>query len=88
MGDEPEATASLTRTQLRSVGDQRFPERLSMVRADPRIFYPGWLYRPITAAFIRVAEIVGNIRAGLLGLYLLCLLIAFIALLVIAPRLA
>ena len=88
MGDEPEATASLSRTQLRSVSDQRFPERLSMMRADPRIFYPGSLYRPITAAFIRVAEIVGNIQAGPLGLYLLYLLIAFIALLVIAPRLA
>ena len=76
------------RTQLRSVGDQRFPERLSMMRADPRIFDPGWLYRPITAAFIRVAELVRNVQAGPLGLYLLYLLIAFIALLVIAPRLA
>ena len=76
------------RTQLRSVGDQRFPERLSMMRADPRIFDPGWLYRPITAAFIRVAESVRKVQAGPLGLYLLYLLIAFIALLVIAPRVA
>ena len=59
-----------------------------MMRADPRIFYPGWLYRPITAAFIRLAEIARNIQAGPLGTYLLYLLIAFIALLVIAPRLA
>jgi hydrogenase-4 component B len=75
------------RTQLRSVGDQRFPERLSMVRAEPRIFDAGWLYRPITATFTRIAEIVRNIQAGPLGLYLLYLLIAFIALLLIAPRL-
>ncbi len=75
------------RTQLRTIGDQRFPERLSMMRADPRIFDPGWLYRPITGAFTRVAELVRNIQAGPLGLYLLYLLLAFIALLLIAPRL-
>ncbi len=75
------------RTQLRSIGDQRFPERLSMVRAEPRLFDPGWLYRPITSAFIRAAEAVRNIQAGPLGLYLLYLLLAFVALLVIAPRL-
>ena len=75
------------RTQLRSIGDQRFPERLSMMRAEPRIFDPAWLYRPITSAFTRVAEIMRNIQAGPLGLYLLYLLAAFVALLLIAPRL-
>jgi hypothetical protein len=76
------------RTQLRSIGDQRFPERLSMMRADPRIFDPQWLYRPITGAFLRAADYVRNIQAGPLGLYLLYLLLAFVALLLIAPRLA
>jgi hydrogenase-4 component B len=75
------------RTQLRSVGDQRFPERLSMMRAEPRIFDPDWLYRPITDAFLRAAALVRNIQAGPLGLYLLYLLAAFVAVLVIAPRL-
>jgi hydrogenase-4 component B len=75
------------RTQLRSVGDQRFPERLSMMRAEPRLFDPAWLYRPVTAPFIRLAELVRNVQAGPLGLYLLYLLLAFVALLVIAPRL-
>jgi len=75
------------RTQLRSIGDQRFPERLSMMRAEPRLFDPGWLYKPITGAFTRAAELVRNIQAGPLGLYLLYLMLAFIALLVIAPRL-
>ena len=76
------------RTQLRSIGDQRFPERLSMMRAEPRLFDPGWLYRPITGAFTRAAELVRNIQAGPLGLYLLYVMLAFIALLLIAPRLA
>jgi formate hydrogenlyase subunit 3/multisubunit Na+/H+ antiporter MnhD subunit len=75
------------RTQLQSIGDQRFPERLSMMRAEPRIFDPGWLYRPITSAFIRAAELVRNIQAGPVGLYLLYLLAVFVALLLIAPRL-
>ena len=75
------------RTQLRTIGDQRFPERLSMMRAEPRIFDPAWLYRPVTATFTRVAELVRNIQAGPLGLYLLYLLLAFVALLLIAPRL-
>jgi hydrogenase-4 component B len=75
------------RTQLRTIGDQRFPERLSMIRAEPRLFDPGWLYRPITSAFTRVADLVRNIQAGPLGLYLLYLLLAFVALLLIAPRL-
>jgi NADH:ubiquinone oxidoreductase subunit 5 (subunit L)/multisubunit Na+/H+ antiporter MnhA subunit len=76
------------RTQLRTIGDQRFPERLSMMRAEPRLFDPAWLYRPITAAFTRAAELVRNIQAGPLGLYLLYLLLAFVALLLIAPRLS
>ncbi|MGB0093907.1 MAG: proton-conducting transporter membrane subunit, partial [Solirubrobacteraceae bacterium] len=75
------------KTQLRNIGDQRFPERLSMNRAEPRIFDPAWLYRPITAAFTRAADVVRNIQAGPLGLYLLYLLLAFVALLLIAPRL-
>jgi hydrogenase-4 component B len=75
------------RTQLRTIGDQRFPERLSMIRAEPRLFDPGWLYRPITSTFTRIADLVRNIQAGPLGLYLLYLLLAFVALLVIAPRL-
>jgi hydrogenase-4 component B len=75
------------RTQLRTIGDQRFPERLSMMRAEPRIFDPGWLYRPITTAFTRAADVLRNIQAGPLGLYLLYLLLAFVALLLIAPRL-
>jgi len=75
------------RTQLRTIGDQRFPERLSMIRAEPRLFDPAWLYRPITGAFTRAADLVRNIQAGPLGLYLLYLLLAFVALLVIVPRL-
>lgn len=75
------------RIQLRSVGDQRFPERLSMMRAEPRIFDPAWLYRPITSAFMRVADLVRNVQAGPLGLYLLYLLLAFVFLLLVAPRL-
>ena len=45
------------RTQLRSIGDQRFPERLSVLRAEPRLFDPGWLYRPVTGAFTRIADL-------------------------------
>jgi formate hydrogenlyase subunit 3/multisubunit Na+/H+ antiporter MnhD subunit len=75
------------RTQLQSIGDQRFPERLSMMRADPKIFDASWLYRPITSTFLRIAELARNIQAGPLGLYLLYLLAVFVALLVIAPRL-
>jgi hydrogenase-4 component B len=74
------------RIQLRSVGDQRFPERLSMMRAEPRIFDPAWLYRPITSAFTRIADVVRNVQAGPLGLYLLYLLLAFVLLLLVAPR--
>jgi hydrogenase-4 component B len=76
------------RTQLRGIGDQRFPERLSMMRADPRIFDPAWLYRPITSAFTWIADRVRTVQAGPLGLYLLYLLLAFIAVLLVAPRLA
>jgi hypothetical protein len=76
------------RTSLRSVGgDARFPERLSMERGEPRIFDPEWLYRPITFAFTRVADLLRNVQAGPLGLYLLYVLLAFVALLLVAPRL-
>jgi hydrogenase-4 component B len=75
------------RTRLESHGDQRFPERLSMAHSEPRIFDAAWLYRPITSAFMRSAELVRNIQAGPLGLYLLYLLIAVVAMLLIAPRL-
>ncbi len=75
------------KTQLRSIGDQRFPERLSMLRAEPRVFDPGWLYRPITSAFTRIADLLRNIQAGPLGLYLLYLMLAFVVLLLVAPRL-
>lgn len=73
-------------TQLRSVGDQRFPERLSMLRAEPRIFDPAWLYRPVTFAFTRAADLARKVQAGPLGIYLLYLMLAFIALLLVAPR--
>jgi hydrogenase-4 component B len=75
------------RTQLRTVGDQRFPERLSMVRAEPRIFDPAWLYRPVTFAFTRAADLARKVQAGPLGIYLLYLMLAFIVLLLVAPRL-
>ncbi len=75
------------RIQLETIGDQRFPERLSMMRAEPRIFEAAWLYRPITYVFTRVAGLVRNIQAGPLGLYLLYLLLAFVVLLLVAPRL-
>ncbi len=75
------------RIQLQTIGDQRFPERLSMMRAEPRIFDAAWLYRPITYAFMRVAGLVRNVQAGPLGLYLLYLLLAFVVLLLVAPRL-
>jgi hydrogenase-4 component B len=74
------------RIQLRSEGDQRFPERLSMMRAEPRIFEAVWLYWPITYVFARIAALVRKVQAGPLGLYLLYLLLAFIVLLLVAPR--
>ncbi|HTZ85984.1 MAG TPA: proton-conducting transporter membrane subunit, partial [Solirubrobacteraceae bacterium] len=76
------------RTQLLAHGDERFPERLSMSRAQPRILDPAWLYRPVTAPFLRVADLVRNIQAGPLGLYLLYLLVVVVVLLILAPRLA
>jgi formate hydrogenlyase subunit 3/multisubunit Na+/H+ antiporter MnhD subunit len=74
-------------TELRRWGDQRFPEHLSMTRAEPRIFDPGWLYRPVTRAFSRAAELASKVQAGPLGLYLLYLLMTVIVLLLVAPRL-
>jgi hypothetical protein len=59
-----------------------------MVHSEPRIFDAAWLYRPVTAAFTRVADLMRNIQAGPLGLYLLYLLVAVVAMLLIAPRLA
>ncbi len=75
------------RTEVRRIGDQRFPEHLSMTRAEPRMFDPGWLYRPITRAFSRVAELGSRVQAGPLGLYLLYLLAVVVVLLLVAPRL-
>jgi formate hydrogenlyase subunit 3/multisubunit Na+/H+ antiporter MnhD subunit len=75
------------RTELQGFGDERFPEHLSMVRAEPRIFDPGWLYRPVTRTFSRVAAAVSRIQAGPLGLYLLYLLAVVVVLLLVAPRL-
>jgi hydrogenase-4 component B len=76
------------RTKLESHGDQRFPERLSMMHTEPRIFDASWLYRPISTAFTRSADLLRNVQAGPLGLYLLYLLFALVAVLLIAPRLA
>lgn len=73
-------------TTLRAVGDERFPERLSMVRAEPKIFDAEWLYRPLVAAFSRAAGLVRHVQGGPLGLYLLYVVLALVALLVIAPR--
>jgi formate hydrogenlyase subunit 3/multisubunit Na+/H+ antiporter MnhD subunit len=71
---------------LEAHGDERFPERLTVVRDEPRIFDPGWLYRPVTRLFNGIAERLRVIQAGYLGLYLLYLLIALIVLLIVAPR--
>jgi formate hydrogenlyase subunit 3/multisubunit Na+/H+ antiporter MnhD subunit len=76
------------RTEFRQFGDERFPEHLSMVRGEPRIFDPGWLYRPVTRAFSRLAAAASRIQAGPLGLYLLYLLAAVVVLLLVAPRLS
>jgi hydrogenase-4 component B len=76
------------RTQFRTHGDERFPERLSMSRADARILDPAWLYRPLTAPFLRAAGLVRNVQAGPLGLYLLYVLVVVVVLLIFAPRLA
>ena len=74
------------RPRLQAHGDERFPERLTVAREDPRIFEPQWLYRPVTRSFLWVAERVRGIQAGYLGLYLLYLLIALMVVLVVAPR--
>jgi hydrogenase-4 component B len=76
------------RTRLRVHGDERFPERLSMTRGAPRIFDADWLYRPVTAPVLRAAELVRNVQAGPLGLYLLYLLVVVVVLLIVTPRLA
>lgn len=75
------------RTEYKRFGDERFPEHLSMTRADPRILDPAWLYRPITHAFSRLAELASRVQAGPLGLYLLYLLAVVVVLLLVAPRL-
>jgi NADH:ubiquinone oxidoreductase subunit 5 (subunit L)/multisubunit Na+/H+ antiporter MnhA subunit len=74
------------RPRVEAVGDQRFPERLIVSREAPRIFDPRWLYRPITSAFLWVADRVRSIQAGYLGLYLLYLLLALVIMLLVAPR--
>jgi hydrogenase-4 component B len=74
------------RPRIEARGDERFPERLVMSSGKPRIFDPGWLYRPVTASFLWVAGKLQGIQAGYLGLYLLYLLLALIAVLLIAPR--
>jgi hydrogenase-4 component B len=74
------------RPQMRIHGDERFPERISVSRDEPRLFDPGWLYRPITRAFTWAAERVRAIQAGYLGLYLLYVMVALVVLLVVAPR--
>jgi formate hydrogenlyase subunit 3/multisubunit Na+/H+ antiporter MnhD subunit len=76
------------RTQIHTHGDQRFPERLSVIHAEPRIFDPDWLYRPITVAFNRTAELVRYVQAGPLGLYLLYILVVVVVMLLVTPRLA
>ncbi|HEY7622227.1 MAG TPA: proton-conducting transporter membrane subunit [Solirubrobacteraceae bacterium] len=72
--------------QLQAHGDERFPERLTVVRDEPRIFDPGWLYRPITRPLLWVADRLRYVQAGYLALYLLYLLGAVLVVLVIAPR--
>ena len=74
------------RPRLEAHGDERFPERLTVTRDEPKIFEPEWLYRPVTRAFLWVAGAIRGIQAGFLGLYLLYVLIALIVLLIVAPR--
>ena len=59
---------------------------MTVTREEPRVFDPAWLYRPVTRAFLWVADGIRAIQAGYLGLYLLYLLIALIVLLLVAPR--
>ncbi len=75
------------RPRVRIHGDERFPERISLSRDEPRIFDAAWLYRPVISAFMWAAERVRPIQAGYLGLYLLYLALALVALLVVVPRL-
>ena len=75
------------RPQLETYGDERFPARLTVVRDDPRIFEPAWLYRPVTRPLLWLADRLRYVQAGYLGLYLLYLLVAVIVVLVVAPHL-
>jgi len=72
--------------QFEAHGDERFPERLTVVRDEPRIFDAGWLYRPITRPFLWIAERLRYVQAGYLGLYLLYLLVAVVVVLLVVPR--
>jgi formate hydrogenlyase subunit 3/multisubunit Na+/H+ antiporter MnhD subunit len=72
--------------QFEAHGDRRFPERLTVVRDEPRIFEPAWLYRPVTRPLIWIADRLRYVQAGYLGLYLLYLLGAVIIVLIVAPR--
>ncbi len=74
------------RPRIETHGDERFPERLTVARDEPRIYDPRWLYRPVTGSFLWVAEKMRGIQAGYLGLYLLYLLIALMIALLVAPR--
>jgi hydrogenase-4 component B len=74
------------RPRVEAHGDERFPERLTVTREEPKVFEPAWLYRPVARAFLWVADGIRAIQAGYLGLYLLYLLIALIVLLLVAPR--
>ena len=74
------------RPKVEIEGDKRFPTRITLERDTPRVFEAGWLYRPITRAFLWTADRAKNIQAGYLGLYLLYLLLALIVVLLVAPR--
>jgi hydrogenase-4 component B len=74
------------RPRVRTHGDERFPERISLSRDQPRLFEAEWLYRPITRAFIWAGERIRVIQAGYLGLYLLYLMVVLVVLLIVAPR--
>jgi formate hydrogenlyase subunit 3/multisubunit Na+/H+ antiporter MnhD subunit len=72
--------------QLEAHGDERFPERLTVVRDEPRIFEAAWLYRPVTRPLLWFADRLRYVQAGYLGLYLLYVLAAVLVVLVVAPR--
>jgi formate hydrogenlyase subunit 3/multisubunit Na+/H+ antiporter MnhD subunit len=74
------------RPEVEAEGDERFPTRMTVIREKPKVFDPSWLYRPITRSFAWLADRVRGIQAGFLGLYLLYLLLALVALLLISPR--